>query len=440
MVDAGGPVSFLVLKGYHVGSRWFAEAFGAPDSLGFHFEYEHCLRQLADRSHPGYDDGPPIAGANWTVHWLRHGCDCSSETAGRTGTAEPAHKNGDCAQGEVKPCRGLAVAGSAEPAAAIGRAAPPCLATGVSIAALGHAYRFHVRHVLALAPRTRVVVHVRTNHVLHAISHLRTSCLGQRNHYVPHKEHGQWSARPAVPQLDIPPPVLLLGAAAQMLSQHELLVEARSVAQMGAAKEVAYVLAYEDMQRGLSAEIRKLLLALGVPAAAADAAATETAAREEAAAAEGAAHGKLPMVKVGSANARAALGTASYEAAERYLRAVPCMREMLMSDGPTAFALDACSAAVAPRWEDLLSEAQGAAPLREPPSGRRAAESGVQGWEALVGQLQHRDPVLLRRKSAALLYRLNSSSPECGESGPSLLVLGGDCSPPGCRTTSFSTK
>ena len=46
----------------------------------------------------------------------------------------------------------------------------------------------------------------------------------------------------------------------------------------------------------------------------------------------------------------------------------------------------------------------------------------------------------LRRKSAALLYRLNSSSPECGESGPSLLVLGGDCSPPGCRTTSFSTK
>ena len=46
MALPAAPPAMIVLKGYHVGSKWFAESFNALPGGAFFFEYEHCLREM----------------------------------------------------------------------------------------------------------------------------------------------------------------------------------------------------------------------------------------------------------------------------------------------------------------------------------------------------------------------------------------------------------
>eukprot|EP00312_Isochrysidales_sp_CCMP1244_P020191 CAMPEP_0202796950 /NCGR_PEP_ID=MMETSP1388-20130828/93164_1 /ASSEMBLY_ACC=CAM_ASM_000864 /TAXON_ID=37098 /ORGANISM="Isochrysis sp, Strain CCMP1244" /LENGTH=189 /DNA_ID=CAMNT_0049466855 /DNA_START=24 /DNA_END=589 /DNA_ORIENTATION=+ len=59
--------------------------------------------------------------------------------------------------------------------------AAPCHATGVSLASFSEPHLRHLAALAALQPRLRVVVLLRTNHVKHALSLLRTEC-GSQNH------------------------------------------------------------------------------------------------------------------------------------------------------------------------------------------------------------------------------------------------------------------
>ena len=58
---------FVVIKGYHMGSLWFEEAFNKLRGVSFFFEYEHCLRDLAPA-------GSHLASAMLTFRHLQQSC------------------------------------------------------------------------------------------------------------------------------------------------------------------------------------------------------------------------------------------------------------------------------------------------------------------------------------------------------------------------------
>ena len=73
---------FVVLKGYHVGSTWFARAFNALPGCSFFFEFEHCftcssVASLHSTTHLATDDELNARNANLTIDFFARSCGCS---------------------------------------------------------------------------------------------------------------------------------------------------------------------------------------------------------------------------------------------------------------------------------------------------------------------------------------------------------------------------
>ena len=295
---------FVVVKGYHMGSKWFEGAFGAVPGCSFFFEFEHCLRdakirQLYGPPPPSTDLAPPEA----TLHYLRSSCGCGVGSAARP-PKEYTRRGNRCAGG----C----------PNASLAR--PPCRASGVSFGAIGGAHATHLRSLVALEPRLTVLAMVRTNRIKHAVSFLRTSCHGELNHATTSR---------AVRRLVVPTEALLLRARTSQKSQTKVLQMARELGR----RPVAHVIVYEEMQRDLAAELARILRAVGAAPPAATAVAAKGALAE-------AATSKGTLVKAGSDDLGAQV--ANFDALEAELRAAPCLHAMLVAREPVAFGLDGC--------------------------------------------------------------------------------------------------
>ena len=296
---------FVVVKGYHMGSKWFEGAFGAVPGCSFFFEFEHCLRdakirQLYGPPPPSTDLAPPEA----TLHYLRSSCGCGVGSAPARPPKEYTRRGNRCAGG----C----------PNASLAR--PPCRASGVSFGAIGGAHATHLRSLVALEPRLTVLAMVRTNRIKHAVSFLRTSCHGELNHATTSR---------AVRRLVVPTEALLLRARTSQKSQTKVLQMARELGR----RPVAHVIVYEEMQRDLAAELARILRAVGAAPPAATAVAAKGALAE-------AATSKGTLVKAGSDDLGAQV--ANFDALEAELRAAPCLHAMLVAREPVAFGLDGC--------------------------------------------------------------------------------------------------
>jgi len=368
---------FVVAKGYHMGSKWFEEAFNQLPGCGFMFEYEHCLRTMGRHELNGTHQkllAPPGA----TLRYLQHGCRCpdscapsvtchipaasdvlrgsssggsgsgrgtdgsgggggigigggiASRGVGATADDERAHRSRERRQLEGNA---VATAGDGDGAFGVARAGG-CRAVGVSFGALGPVYIAHLQAVLHLEPRVAVVVHVRSNHVKHGLSFLRTSCLGEANHLTA----ATTSAAPTHHErarLHVPPPLLILRAWMGARAQDKVLKDADAIR---GARPLAYVLQYEAMQRDLHAELSALLRAVGAPMA----------------------HLRAPiaaassLVKAGIEDVADLLSNAA--AAEIALRPLPRLHSMLVTSGPVAFGLRACETELASLPAGLLSD------------------------------------------------------------------------------------
>lgn len=287
---------FIVVKGYHMGSKWFATEFRKAKGCNFHFEYERCLRvRPASRSGQSHRTdqtkaqvlvpGTMVPGAaNQTVRYLEHVCGCRSYISclgcqhwpppspprpspppmptilpPPVSLAPPPrasfHAGRAVSEAGEAGERALAVAdGGAGEALARER----CRASGISIASLSPMWVAHLRAVMRVRPAVRVVVQVRSNHVKHALSLLRTSCEGQPNHIQPGRTR---ITRVVRARLHVPP-ALLLAKAVMASRQQQLLMEHAAVASGG---RVAYHLLYERMQADLAGEVRNVLRAVGAP-------------------------------------------------------------------------------------------------------------------------------------------------------------------------------
>lgn len=312
--QAGGAqratASFVVVKGYHMGSKWFADAFNHIHGAAFFFEYEHCLRKLAPQPHV-------LAGPETTLGYLRHGCGC----------AESCH---GCRAGELPPVQPAVPGGGAHRArasrvhAAESAHAKHCLATGVSFGALGASYVAHLGAMLRLEPRLSIVLHVRSNHVKHGLSFLRVTCPSQPNHA---------TAATAAHRMRMPPALLLARSVTAARSQAKVSEQAASLA----GGRVAYTVVYEAMQRDLDGEMRRLLGAIGAPPAA-----------------QGSVVRGGSLVKAGSDDLAEVL--ANFGEVEQHLRSLPCLHSMLVARGPVAFEADACREEIGSFSEAVASE------------------------------------------------------------------------------------
>ena len=238
------PALAIVLKGYHMGSKWFADVFNSATG-SFYFEYEHCLRTIGRETYNS-QYAPP----NVTLNYLRHSCGCPSSCVGcaaLAATPQPTSSadGGDGNAGHrarlVKTGFGPTVpslhAASKGPSG--GRMTihdgyetsfrPPqrCRATGVSFGALGSAYMSHISELIFLEARIAIVVHVRSNHVKHGLSFLRTTCDGELNHATTADILAKQRAPPR--KLRVPPPLLLLRTAHASLAQAKILEEAAAL-------------------------------------------------------------------------------------------------------------------------------------------------------------------------------------------------------------------
>ena len=291
---------FLVVKGYHMGSAWFEEAFNKLPGVSFFFEYEHCLRDLAPA-------GSTLAPVMLTFRHLQQSC----------GSCADQKRTTRCrACGVVPPPDGsrlqLSTAGSTAhwPAGAAREA--PCVATGISFAALGGPYLQHLFALRRLMPTLPVLVHVRSNLVKHALSYLRQACPGEKNHVTKAKERAR---------LYVPPARLLLRVRSISYAQQAMLRRASELT--GGAK--MHHIVYEAMQADLGAELRRVLRVVGaVPP-------TEPPPTERGA-----------MVKAGFDDLRAAL--ANFGELDGVLAPLPCLPKMLHATSPQVFPLKACEA------------------------------------------------------------------------------------------------
>ena len=156
---------FVVIKGYHMGSAWFEEAFNKLRGGSFFFEYEHCLRDLAPT-------GSHLASAMLTFRHLQQSC----------GSCTDQQRTTRCrACGVVPPPVGSALhattaASKVQYPLHFKSQEAPCLATGISFAAVGPAFMEHLIDLRKLMPTLPVLVHVRSNLVKHALSYLRQAC------------------------------------------------------------------------------------------------------------------------------------------------------------------------------------------------------------------------------------------------------------------------
>mmetsp|Transcript_12375 Transcript_12375/g.26770 ORF Transcript_12375/g.26770 Transcript_12375/m.26770 type:complete len:241 (-) Transcript_12375:3-725(-) len=217
---------FVMIKGYHLGSLWLAEAFSRIDGCALYFEYEHCMRKLVpawQQPRREATKGQPrtIVGANATLNYLRTSCTCSSSV----------DKLRQCTGCQNQPGSGSV-----------------CVAAGISLGATGEAFIQHIVQLRVLEPKIHLLVQVRSNHVKHAISFLRTGC-GSPNH--------QYKTN-IRPRMYIPPAVLLERTRVVASVQYKMVQLVEALAK-GA---VAYTLVYEAMQGDLHAEIAAILRAV----------------------------------------------------------------------------------------------------------------------------------------------------------------------------------
>ena len=158
-------------------------------------------------------------------------------------------------------------------------------------------------------------------------------------------------------RLHVPPPLLLLRAVHAAQENQRILSTAKSVSSSD-SRGVAHVMVYERLQGHLAAELTTLLVAIGVPRAAANAAVSATAPIEDAKAAS------EKMVKAGAENL--AEGLSNFAEVEAYLSAsqLPCLLSMLRAEGPQSFAVGACDSEVetlscneerCSQWKELLA-------------------------------------------------------------------------------------
>jgi hypothetical protein len=171
--------------------------------------------------------------------------------------------------------------------------------------------------LIRLEPRVAVVVHVRSNHIKHGLSFLRTSCQGEKNHVV-----GATSAPLAkhTARMYVPAPLLVLRALLAARAQDKVLRDANEIR---GERKLAYVVRYEAMQRDIGAEMGALLRALGAPASHANPPQSAVA-----------------LVKAGSDFAGDMLTNMAQ--LEAQLLSLPCLLSMLVARGPVAFELRAC--------------------------------------------------------------------------------------------------
>ena len=70
--DCSTSTGLVVIKGYHMGSKWFAETMNRVPGAAFFFEYEHCLKRLS----LNHGVSIPVLAENATLRFLRTSCKC----------------------------------------------------------------------------------------------------------------------------------------------------------------------------------------------------------------------------------------------------------------------------------------------------------------------------------------------------------------------------
>lgn len=134
---------FLVYKGFRMGSKWFEELMNRVKGVNFKFELHHCFAEEDPEASHNPDNM-----VNKTLSYLRSSCNCVKA------------KCFDCVEDNQKY---------------------PCIASGFSLVNYGRDSVMYVRQLYG-ATNFKLVMHVRTNHVKHAVSFMRTTCAGQHNH------------------------------------------------------------------------------------------------------------------------------------------------------------------------------------------------------------------------------------------------------------------
>jgi len=293
--------AFIITKGYHVGSKWFAEEFNRNSGCSLFFEYEHCLRHLGKQLGMISEGRVMLPSPeNSTLQFLRHGCNCNTVT-------QKMHRCNGCSSTQ------LALNGRENQVA--------CHAAGISFGALGDVYIRHIRVLMQLYPKVALVVHVRSNHVKHALSHLRISC-GDNNHATGVHHGFRMILQPA-----------LLLAKVRTIARGQSHVVAAAADLVG-EHNVAYFLLYEKMQQDMAGEIVAVLHAVGAPLHVIDKLKLTGRSSQI---------GRVGLVKAGAEDAQDAI--VNYDEVERYFRAFSCLRSMLVAHGPVSFSLHTCKAA-----------------------------------------------------------------------------------------------
>jgi hypothetical protein len=312
----GEAAIFIVAKGYHMGSKWFEETFNRLPGCAFMFEFEHCLRHAGRQTvQQAPLSGSVLAPPNYTLRFLQHGCRCSWSCAPDETCQGTNHGNRSDSSSSSGQHAHHSMLETAVPLASTHGS--HCRAVGVSFGALGPTYISHLQALIRLEPRVAVVVHVRSNHIKHGLSFLRTSCQGEKNHVV-----GATSAPLAkhTARMYVPAPLLVLRALLAARAQDKVLRDANEIR---GERKLAYVVRYEAMQRDIGAEMGALLRALGAPASHANPPQSAVA-----------------LVKAGSDFAGDMLTNMAQ--LEAQLLSLPCLLSMLVARGPVAFELRAC--------------------------------------------------------------------------------------------------
>mmetsp|Transcript_36826 Transcript_36826/g.86006 ORF Transcript_36826/g.86006 Transcript_36826/m.86006 type:complete len:361 (-) Transcript_36826:416-1498(-) len=291
------PAAFIMLKGYHMGSLWLAQTFNSVPGCALFFEYEHCLRKLSpSRMQAAYlprnkkASITQLASPNLTLRFLRTACACPVAERASAMTA------GD------SMCSGCSMN---EPSGA-NRHRTLCRATGVSLAAMGNRYTQHLHAVRILEPRVRILVQVRTNHVKHALSFLRTNC-GDPNHSKRDKRAKMMMRVPAA---------LLLARTRQISREQRRVVEVAT--QLANGSITRYVM-YEAMQRDMAGEVAAILEAVGAPPLPPGWSST------------------IPSSQVKSGAEDVSRSVSNYEELERAFRFSECLHAMLVAREPQTF-------------------------------------------------------------------------------------------------------
>ena len=208
--------TFVVLKGYHVGSKWFAEELNALGDCRIAFEFEDCVESAQD-----------------VLRYLQI-CECPVQCSNTSCGVEP-----------LMPCSRQR-------------------ARGASFGFRREELSGKTSHLLAqeLVPRlTRdlaqlhVVLHTRTNLVKLAYSSIRAGCPGTFNHL--RLENSAMAPTPS--PLRIPPELLLSETIRLAANQAALRHFAQGLG------PVAYDLRYEALQLDIHHEIVQLLRSVGAP-------------------------------------------------------------------------------------------------------------------------------------------------------------------------------